>query len=123
MVILWESGEIQNIFRNINLYFPNPQSIGISLPNFFSKVDIKWYLPCQGAQDRHWYIFAKNKKMGPHFIFPTHFLMPQGLINPEFSTQKMMSSWNFHKKKWNPKHFNFFGSVPATKGVFKMVKK
>ena len=37
MVILWESGEIQNIFRNINLYFPNPQSIGISLPNFFQR--------------------------------------------------------------------------------------
>ena len=90
---------------------------------FFSKVDIKWYLPCQRAQDRHWYIFAKNKKLGPHFIFPTHFLLPQGLINPDFSTHKMLSSWNF-QKKWNPKHFNFFfGSVPATKGVFKMVKK
>ena len=44
----------------------------------------------------------KIKKLGPHFIFPTHFLMPQGLINPEFSTQKMMSSWNFHKKNRTP---------------------
>ena len=74
---------------------------------FFSKVDIKWCLPCQGTQNRHWYIFAKNKKLGPHFIFPTHFLMPQGLINPEFSTQNMMSSWNF-QKKMEPQTFQFF---------------
>ena len=116
MVILWESGEIQKYLQKYQFVFPNPQSIGISLPNFFQRSTSNGVSHVREPKTDTGTFSQKIKKLGPHFIFPTHFLMPQGLINPEFSTQKMMSSWNFHKK-WNSKHFNFLFGEYQPRGV------